>query len=227
MGIGEDFPSPPVPLAGQAFALYDGDGVSQGFRISRLDANGVNVSSFLNKLNGQTITIVNSDNSIALTGGNATLVSAPTPFYDIVSSVNGPILTDVAYINIDTSNRLNNGYSILGHLNGTVIPVGTYYASPGANTLSTNQTSRTAVLVASTDNYIYPYVRTNGIMTGSMEVKIMVNGVAAANIVIGGASSAGVYSSIAAFPNDSSLTMRFTQTGVPSCGIDNFGYKVT
>jgi hypothetical protein len=125
MGIGEDFPSPPVPLAGQAFYLLDTDGVYQGFRISQIDANGKNNSSYLSQINGQPLTIVNADDSITTIGtGTVTFVGGANPYYDIgPGGFSGIAVSGVAYIDFNTSNpvlvsgttiKTINGSSVLG-----------------------------------------------------------------------------------------------------------------
>jgi hypothetical protein len=125
MGIGEDFPSPPVPLAGQAFYLLDTDGVYQGFRISQTDANGGNNYDYLVRLNGQPLTVVNADDSINTIGaGTVTFVGGANPYYDIApAGFSGTAVSGVGYIDFNTSNpalvsgttiKTINGNSVLG-----------------------------------------------------------------------------------------------------------------
>jgi len=105
IGYGEDYPNPPVPLAGQAFILTDSDGTFQGFRISLTDANGKNNSLYLNNINGQPITIANVDGSISTyVAGSVTFVPGANPYYNMPpGQFSGPILSGVAYIDYNTS----------------------------------------------------------------------------------------------------------------------------
>jgi hypothetical protein len=130
MGIGEDFPSPPIPLAGQAFVLVDSDGVFQGFRISQTDADGRNNSLHLSRINGQPITIVYVDGTVFIYVANSvTFVPGANPYYNMPpGEYRGSFSSGVAYIDYNTSLpalvsgttiKTINGNSILG--NGNIV----------------------------------------------------------------------------------------------------------
>ena len=165
MGIGEDYPNPPVPLAGQAFILVDIDGYFQGFRISTIDADGKSNSTYLNKINSQPITIANADGSISTyVADSVTFVGGANPYYNIPpGTFEGPILSGIAYIDYNTSFpalvsgttiKTINGSSILGsgNLNTfSLVPIQTVTSSGTVTPTTSNQlvviTAQAATLV--------------------------------------------------------------------------------
>lgn len=105
MGYGEDYPSPPVPLAGQAFVLTDTDGYIQGIRISQIDADGRTNHLYLNRINSQPITIVYVDGNVfTYVAGLVTFVPGANPYYYMPpSEFSGSFSSGVAYIDYNTS----------------------------------------------------------------------------------------------------------------------------
>jgi len=230
IGTGTDFPSPSVPLAGQAILLFDGDETFQGMTISPIDADGNSTSDYLSRINGQPITVVNADNSKTIVIPNSvTFVAGANPYFYVISNnFNYVTVTGVAYIDFNTSNALPaySGYSMAGNLNGTSIAVGTSYLGIGSSTAGSTISSRSFRVNTPQRRVTNCTITTAGVMTGSMSIRLFAEGSPIGiDTVLAAGTAAGTYEFVNTLnlPNTlSNLTIRITQSTATSCGINGF-----
>jgi hypothetical protein len=230
IGTGTDFPSPTVPLAGQALLLFDDDNFA-GMTISLIDADGLNTSELLYKINGQPITIVNANNSKTIVVPiTQTFVGGANPYLHVVTN-NYNYITEigVAYIDFNTSNAIPayNGYTMAGNLNGTSIAVGTSYLGIGSSTAGSTIDSRSFV-VNTPQRVVNGTIRTAGIMTGSMSIRVINEATPlGTEFVLASGTAAGTYqfANYLVLPSSqSTLSLRIIQSTATSCGINSFSF---
>jgi len=124
---------------------------------------------------------------------------------------------------------LTNGYAMAGILGGSTIAVGTAYLGIGASSSNANENNRSVSVSAGIVTFIY--LKTAGIMTGSMVVTLMRNGVATAmTFTIPLGSIAGRYSTLAnqiSVVDADELSLRVVQSTATSSGVLSFGWIIT
>jgi len=121
------------------------------------------------------------------------------------------------------------GYAMVGNLNGLTIPIGTtFYIGIGANTNTSTETARRTCVVAGTVTYFY--LRTSGVMTGSMAITLMKNGVATAmSFTIAATSAGALYSTTSntfTVADGDELSIRIVQSTATSTGITSYGFLI-
>jgi hypothetical protein len=116
-----------------------------------------------------------------------------------------------------------------GNLNGTTITVGTSFIGIGSNTANATETTRSVPVAASQGNIINGYLRTAGIMTGSMQLAIMINGVQVGTpLTIAAGSAAGSYTFLttAGISNGQPVSIRIIQSTATSAGVLTYGWVI-
>ena len=174
----------------------------------------------------------------AITGAATTITTADlTASRVLVSDASGKVAanavttTTLGFLDATSSiqTQLNaKGYAMGGNLNGTGVPVSTTYIGIGTGTANTSETTRRTSVVAGTVSRLF--LRTSGIMTGSMAITLMKNGVATAMTFTIPVSSAGaLYSTTAntfTVADGDELSIRIVQSTSASSGILSFGFHI-
>jgi hypothetical protein len=122
-----------------------------------------------------------------------------------------------------------NGYSMSSNLNGTTIGVGTSYLGIGLSTPNVTEAKASVVIAASQGSILGGYVKTGGIMTGSMQLTIMIEGVAVGTpYTIPAGSAGGTYTflSSAGISNGSNVSIRVIQSTATSPGMFAYGWVI-
>jgi len=115
-----------------------------------------------------------------------------------------------------------------GNLNGTTIAVGTVFLGIGSSTSNATESNRS--ITVGSGKVIYMHLKTSGIMTGSMVVTLMKNGVATTmTFTIATSSAAARYSTntnqVTTVLGDE-LSLRVVQSTATSCGVLSFGFVI-
>jgi hypothetical protein len=146
-------------------------------------------------------------------------------------AANAVTTTTLGFLDATSSiqTQLNaKGYAMGGNLNGLTIAVTTTYIGIGTGTTTTNETARRTSVVAGTVSRLF--LRTSGIMTGSMAITLMKNGVATAMTFTIAATSAGaLYSTTAntfTVADGDELSIRIVQSTATSSGVASFGFHI-
>jgi hypothetical protein len=120
-------------------------------------------------------------------------------------------------------------YAMAGSLNGSSIPVSTSFLGIGVSSRDLLETNRSVAVAAGTVTYIY--LTTGGVMTGSMAVTLMKNGVATAmTFTIPAGSAAGTYSTTLnqqSVIDGDDLSLRTVQSTATSSAVLAFGFIIT
>ena len=230
----------PAATSGQAIILFSDDGtgsiVFEGLSIHPTDANGLNAPSFiLTELGKQPLTLFINSTSYT-TFNNVQDVTAVGGAYRVTSNdyrgtdastLNGK----VGYFEFGTSQSVPtyNGYSMASNLNGTTIGVGTSYIGIGSSTSNATEINRSVSVAVSQSSIVNAYLRTAGIMTGSMQLTIMITGIAVGTpYTIPAGSAAAVYPflSSAGLADGSTVSIRVVQSTATSSGILVFGWTI-
>jgi len=230
----------PNATSGQAIILFYNDGESNeynGISISQTDANGLNAAGLIfDYLNKQPFTLFTGATSYVTfnnTGtqfiGGAYRINGNSYAGVDASTLNG----QVGYFDFGTSQFVPAfaGYSMAGNLNGAVIPVGTSYLGIGSSIPGSTISSRSFYAV--TPNRIAQncYITTAGVMTGSMSIRLIHNVTPmGAEFVLPSGTAAATYEFInflSLSSTTSILSIRITQTGLASCGINNFSLNLS
>ena len=115
-----------------------------------------------------------------------------------------------------------------GNLNGGTIAIGTTYIGIGTGTTSTTETARRTCVVGGTVSRLF--LRTSGLMTGSMAITLMKNGVATAmTFTIAASSAGGLYSTTSntfTVADGDELSIRIVQSTATSSGVASFGFHI-
>jgi hypothetical protein len=232
----------PAAASGQAIILFLDDGSGsitfEGLSISGTDANGLNaLELILPDLNKQPLTLfINSSsyttfNNIApvTVVGGAYFVTSNDYRGTNASTLNGK----VGYFEFGTSQSVPtyNGYSMAGNLNGTSINVGTSFIGIGSSTSNATEINRSVPVTMSAGFLQNVYVRTAGVMTGSMGLSLVINGSANAFVyTIPAGSAAGEYTFVNAISIGSGtqrVSIRIVQSTATSSGILSFGWTAS
>jgi hypothetical protein len=174
----------------------------------------------------------------AITGAATTITTADlTASRVLVSDASGKVAanavttTTLGFLDATSSiqTQLNaKGYAMGGNLNGTGVSVGTTYIGIGAGTANTSETTRRTCVLSGTVSRLF--LRTSGVMTGSMAITLMKNGVATAMTFTIPVSSAGaLYSTTAntfTVADGDELSIRIVQSTSASSGILSFGFHI-
>jgi len=230
----------PAAASGQAIILFLDDGTGsitfEGLSISSTDANGLNAASFiLPDLNNQPLTLfINSSSyttfnniaSVTVVGGAYFVTSNDHKGTD-PNTLNGK----VGYFEFGTSQSVPtyNGYSMAGNLNGTAINAGTVYLGIGSATSNATETNRSVPVAVSQGNISNAYLRTAGVMTGSMELTIMITGVAVGTpytIPTGSAAGSYPFLNYAGLSNGNTVSIRVIQSTATSSGVLTYGWVI-
>jgi hypothetical protein len=199
-------------------------------------------------VSGTNIKTVNSNSLLGagnVSVGTVTSVSAltlGTTGTDLSSTVATGTTTPVITLNVPTASSANRGAlsaadwttfntkgcAMAGNLNGGTIAIGTTYIGISVGTTNTTEAARRAAVVGGTVTYLY--LRTSGIMTGSMAVTLMKNGVATAmTFTIAAAAAANIYTTTAnqfTVVDGDELSIRIVQTTAISIGITSYGFII-
>jgi len=236
-------PAPlPAAASGEAIILFFDDGAGgitfEGLSISSTDANGLNAASFiLPYLNNQPLTLfINSSsyttfNNIAAVTfvGGAYFVTSNDYRGTDPSTLNGK----VGYFEFGTSQSVPTykGYSMAGNLNGTSINVGTFFIGIGSATSNATEINRSVPVTMSAGSLQNVYVRTAGVMTGSMELSLVINGSSSAfTYLIPAGSAAGEYifvNAVSIGSGNQRVSIRIVQSTAASSGILSFGWTAS
>ena len=174
----------------------------------------------------------------AITGAATTITTADlTASRVLVSDASGKVAanavttTTLGFLDATSSiqTQLNaKGYAMGGNLTGSAIPVSTTYIGIGIGTTNTTETARRTSVVAGTVSRLF--LRTSGVMTGSMAITLMKNGVATAMTFTIPVSSAGaLYSTTAntfTVADGDELSIRIVQSTSASSGVTSFGFHI-
>jgi hypothetical protein len=245
----------PVPTAGQAIVWYEyvnygefGGYEQRGTVIHNLDADGNYLYYIINKINDQPCIITDSTGAFK---GYSVDVSAtvtyPNQYFTLGPGINLPadpaynnetILPGTFYFNFGTS-QINTftGTSMVSNFGGQTISQGTFYLGYGQNTPGTTDAGRAVpIRCRNIANNVTGSIYTAGVMTGTMTMRLMVNGApAGVDSIIPAGSAAGGYafyslpnlgSSFFTVANGSSVSIRVIQTGATSCGINQYGWII-
>ena len=174
----------------------------------------------------------------AITGAATTITTADlTASRVLVSDGSGKVAanavttTTLGFLDATSSiqTQLNaKGYAMGGNLNGSAIAVGTTYIGIGTGTTSTTETARRTSVLAGTVSRLF--LRTSGVMTGSMAITLMKNGVATAmTFTIPATSAGGLYSTTSntfTVVDGDELSIRIVQSTAISSGVAAFGFHI-
>jgi hypothetical protein len=116
-----------------------------------------------------------------------------------------------------------------GNLNGTTIAVGTVYLGIGSSTSNATESNRSVSVAAGTVTYLY--LRTSGVMTGSMTVRLFKNGASTSmTFTIAAGSAAAKYTTTAnqqSVIDGDELSLSVVQSTATSSGVLAFGFIIT
>jgi hypothetical protein len=174
----------------------------------------------------------------AITGAATTITTADlTASRVLVSDASGKVAanavttTTLGFLDATSSiqTQLNaKGYAMSGNLNGTAIAVSTTYIGIGTGTTNTTETARRTSVLAGTVSRLF--LRTAGVMTGTMAITLMKNGVATAMTFTIAATSAGaLYSTTSntfTVVDGDELSIRIVQSTATSSGVLSFGFHI-
>jgi len=179
-----------------------------------------------------------NNKQVAITGAATTITTADlTASRVLVSDGSGKVAanavttTTLGFLDATSSiqTQLNaKGYAMGGNLNGSAIALSTTYIGIGTGTTSTTETARRTSVLAGTVSRLF--LRTSGIMTGSMAITLMKNGVATAMTFTIAANSAGaLYSTTSntfTVVDGDELSIRIVQSTAISSGVAAFGFHI-
>lgn len=236
--------SGPLPLpaaaSGQAIILFSDDGtgsiVFEGLSIHPTDANGLNAPDFiLTELGKQPLTLFINSSSYTTFNNSATVTVVGGAYFVTSNDYRGTDASTlngkVGYFEFGTSQSVPtyNGYSMAGNLMNQIVNTGTYYIGIGGFSAALTETSRSVIVAASQNSIQAAYLKTAGVMTGIMELTIMIQGVAVGTpYAIPTGSAAGTYTflSSAGISNGSTVSIRVRQSTVASPGVNAFGWVI-
>jgi len=175
---------------------------------------------------------------VAITGAATTITTADlTASRVLVSDASGKVAanavttTTLGFLDATSSiqTQLNaKGYAMGGNLNGSTIAIGTTYIGIGTATTTTTETARRTSVLAGTVSRLF--LRTSGVMTGSMAITLMKNGVATAMTFTIAATSVGaLYSTTSntfTVVDGDELSIRIVQSTATSSGVVSFGFHI-
>jgi hypothetical protein len=173
----------------------------------------------------------------AITGAATTITTADlTASRVLVSDGSGKVAADavttttLGFLDATSSiqTQLNaKGYAMGGNLNSGTITIGTTYIGIGTGSTSTEVSRRTCVLAGTVSRL---FLRTSAVMTGSMAITLMKNGVATAMTFTIAATSAGaLYSTTSntfTVVDGDELSIRIVQSTATSSGVTSFGFHI-
>jgi hypothetical protein len=174
----------------------------------------------------------------AITGAATTITTADlTASRVLVSDASGKVAantvttTTLGFLDATSSiqTQLNaKGYAMGGNLNGTTIAVSTTYIGIGTGTTNTTETARRTCVLAGTVSRLF--LRTAGVMTGTMAITLMKNGVATAmTFTIATTSAGALYSTTSntfTVVDGDELSIRIVQSTSASSGVLSFGFHI-
>jgi len=243
--------SPSVPTAGQAFVFYS-EGDPFTIRISYTTQDGITGMEqyFINnRVGGNAIIIRNNEgqtctfNQVGFADDFGTYcrisVNPDVSGFDPLTFFNNqvcnwtftqnPELATINNTSLYGSGDFTTSYAMGGLLGGTSIPVATTFIGIGA--VSPNGTESNRSVAVATGTVTFLYLRIAGIMTGSMAVTLMKNGVATAmTFTIPAGSAAGRYSTTSnaqSVVDGDKVSLRIVQSTATSSGIYGFGFIIT
>jgi hypothetical protein len=234
------YPPPPGASIGEALILFydNGEGGSDfgGININVTNADGYAMSDFLDNLNGQPITIRTKSGAYCIIPVQSAEYNVGG-YWSIGASsyvgVDPSTLSGTAcYFDFETSvpfRPVNAGYSMAGNLNGTTIAVGTSYIGIGSSTSNATETNRSVPVAVTQGNIVNGYVKTAGVMTGSMQLTIMINGVAIGTpytIPAGGAAGTYYFLINENIAPNYPVSIRIVQSTATSSGVLGFGWTI-
>jgi hypothetical protein len=234
------YPPAPGPSVGQVLIInYDnGEGGSDfgGINISVTNADGYNMADFLDNINGQPITIRTASGTYCIIPVQSAQYNVGGYWVIGASSYVGvdpnTLSGTACYFNFETSvpfRPADAGYTMAGNLNGTTITVGTSYIGIGSSTTNATENTRSVPVAVTQGNIVNAYVKTAGVMTGSMQLAIMINGVQVGTpLTIAAGAAAGTYTFLtsAGITNGNTISIRIIQSTATSAGVLAFGWTI-
>lgn len=243
------YPPFDAPPSGVAYILYydNGEGGADygGWSISNVDANGNDIGQFLfSSLSTQPFSVFTPQGTYCVIRvQGSTQVGNAYQFESNQFSGLDPATLNatVGYFNFGTNPGLgtinslslyNTNFTIqsplAGNLNGTTIGVGTVYIGIGSSTSNATEGNR-SVTVGS-GKVIFIYLKTAGIMTGTMVVTLMKQGIATAmtfTIPAGSAAARyGATTNVVTTSYGEELSLRVVQSTATSSGVLSFGFII-
>ena len=227
----------PTPGSGQGvrYFFYDGeDSFYQGLYLNRVDADGVDLYQIGLKLINSPCQPYVLINPTGVTTVNEVISATFDGSYIILSATDSPntgASGGVNYFHFSTSNPTPayTGYTIHGHLNSTPVPVGSFFIAAGSSTLGTTFTSRFCTNVQAAGGYVYSWIQTESVMTGTMVLRTYRNSSAIGTaLTIAAGSAAAIYNvsnNLYVGSGSQQLSLNITQTVLPSCNILGFGFR--
>ena len=237
------------PPSGFAYILYydNGEGGADygGWSISNVDANGNDIGQFIfSSFSTQPFSVFTPQGTYCVirVQGSAPLAGAYEFTSNQFSGLDPATLNGiVGYFNFGTNPGLgtinslslyNTNFTIqsplAGNLNGTTIGVGTVYIGIGSSTSNATEGNR-SVTVGS-GKVIFIYLKTAGIMTGTMVVTLMKQGIATAmtfTIPAGSAAARyGATTNVVTTSYGEELSLRVVQSTATSSGVLSFGFII-
>jgi hypothetical protein len=234
------YPPAPGPSVGQVLIInYDnGEGGSDfgGININVTNADGYSMADFLDNLNGQPITIRTASGAYCIMLVQSAQYNVGGYWVIGASSYVGvdpnTLSGTACYFNFETSvpfRPASAGYTMAGNLNGTTITIGTFYIGIGSSTANATENTRSVPVAVTQGNIVNAYVKTAGVMTGSMQLAIMINGVQIGTpytIPAGGAAGTYYFLTTASIAPNSPVSIRIIQSTATSSGVLGFGWTI-
>jgi len=242
--------SPSVPTAGQAFVFYS-EGDPYTMRISYTTQDGITgMSSYFigNRVGGNAIIITNNAgetctfNQIGFAEdfGTYCRISVspdssginPLSFDNQVCNwtfTQNPELATINNTSLYENGDFTTSYAMAGNLNRATITVSTVFLGIGLSTVSATEALRSVAVATGIVTFLY--LRISGVMTGSMAVTLMINGVATAmTFTIPAGSAAGRYTTTAnqqSVSDGDKVSLLIVQSTATSSGVLSFGFIIT
>jgi hypothetical protein len=234
------FPPAPIAPSGFAYVVYydNGEGGADygGWSISNIDADGNDIGQFIfSNVNLQPFTVFTPEGTYCLANVQNATSQGGAYLFDgnqFVGVDPGTLNVTVGYFNFGTSvpfRPVDAGYTMAGNLNGTTITVGTSYIGIGSSTANATENTRSVPVAVTQGNIVNGYVKTAGVMTGSMQLTIMINGIPIGTpYTIPAGSAAGTYYFLttANIAPNYPVSIRIVQSTATSSGVLGFGWTI-
>jgi hypothetical protein len=247
------YPPLATPPSGYAYVNYydNGEGGADygGWSFNNIDADGNNIGQFLFSTYNEvpysvfttqgTYALMNNQGAVPLGGiafqfaGNdyvgiadLTTLAGTVGYFNFGTP---PFLATINSLSLYDYNNLTIQSAMASNLNGTTISVGrSVFLGIGSSTADNTESNR-SVAVGS-GKVVFVYLRTAGVMTGSMVVTLMRQGIATAmtfTIAAGSAAARyGVTTNQITTSFGEELSLRVVQSTATSSGVLSFGFII-
>jgi len=246
------YPPLATPPSGYAYINYydNGEGGADygGWSFNNIDADGNNIGQFLFSTYNEspysvfttqgTYALMNNQGGVPLGGTAYQFFGSDYVGTTSLESLGGrvgyfnfgtyPSLATINSLSLYDYNNLTIQSAMASNLNGTTISVGTVFLGIGSSTSNATESNR-SVAVGS-GKVVFVYLRTAGVMTGSMVVTLMRQGIATAmTFTIAAGSAAGRYgvsTNQITVSQGEELSLRVVQSTATSSGVLSFGFII-